>query len=170
MVTVGDKLIDFTLAGYLHNDLRSVKSKNYSGRWQVLIFYQLDFTPICQSEIAQLSELYEEFRKSGAELFAISTDSVYAHQAWARELGELNFPLLSDFTKRISHQLGVLDDESGIAKRATLIVDGTGTIRWVEVASDLVGRNFQETLRVLHALQTGQACAANWQPGDKFEN
>lgn len=165
MITIQTKAPDFDLQGVLHNEIRTYKSHNYKTKWLILFFYPLDFSFVCPTEIMALNESYEEFKKAGAELFGISIDSVYSHQAWAKELGDLNFPLLSDLNKRLAHQYGVLDEAAGVAERATFIVDPEGKVRWLNVSSGNIGRSIAEILRSLRALQTNKTCPANWQPG-----
>jgi len=166
MLTIQDKAPEFDLQGALHDEIRTYKLQNYKNKWIVLFFYPLDFTSVCPTEILSLNEHYDDFKKSGAEIFGISTDSAYSHRAWAKELGGLNFPLLSDFNKRIAHQYGVLNQTTGEAQRGTFIIDPEGKVRWLNLASVDVGRNIGEILRSLRALQTGRTCPANWQAGD----
>jgi len=170
MLTIKDKAPDFTLQGYFNDSIKSFKLSNYKGKWVVLFFYPLDFTFVCPTEITALSEAKKDFKKLGVEIFGVSTDSVYSHQTWSKELGELNFPLLADFNKRVSHQYGILDEEEGVAKRATFIVNPDGEIVWLTVSSDDVGRSIDDLIRTLEALQTGKLCPADWKPGDKTIN
>ncbi len=167
MLTIGEKAQDFALAGYIKDDFKTFKLQNYKGKWVILFFYPLDFTFVCPTEILALNNTYEDFKKAGAEIFGISVDSVYSHRTWSKELGELKFPLLSDFHKRISHQYGVLNETEGTAQRGTFIIDPDGKICWMVVSSDDVGRSIPELLRTLKALQTGKLCPADWKPGDK---
>ena len=154
----------------MSDETKTYKLQNYKNKWVVLFFYPSDFSTLCPTEIAALTDGKEEFKKTGAELFAISVDSANAHRVWAKELGALYFPLLSDPHKRTAHQYGVLDEDSGAALRATFIVDPEGVIRWVNVSSGGIGRGTVELLRSLQALQTGRSCPANWQIGDATLN
>lgn len=165
MITLYDKAPDFDLQGALRDEIRSYKLQNYRNKWIVMFFYPLDFTFVCPTEILALNDTYDEFKKLGTEIFGISIDSVHSHIAWAKELGGLAFPLLSDINKRVSHQYGVLNETAGTAERATFIIDPEGKIRWINLSSDDVGRNIGEILRSLRALQTGRTCPADWQPG-----
>jgi len=166
MVTIGDKAPDFALQGYVGDDVKTFKLQNYKNKWIVLFFYPSDFSGLCSTEIAGLADAKEDFKKTGAELFPISVDSVHSHYAWTKELGELHFPLLSDFHKRTAHQYGVLDEVDGNAHRATFIIDPEGTIRWINISSGDTGRSISELLRSLSALQTNRSCPANWRPGE----
>ncbi len=139
---------------------------DYRGRWLVLLFYPLDFTFVCPTEIMAFSRRAEEFRALGADLLAVSTDSVYSHQAWIEfVLGPVAFPLASDLSKEVSRAYGVLDEEAGVARRGLFIVDPGGVVRHEVVHDEAVGRSVDETLRVLRALRTGELCPADWQPG-----
>lgn len=116
-----------------------------------------------------LGERHKEFRKRGAEIVAVSCDSVHSHKAWA-ERGDLKgatFPMLADYTKQIARDYGVLDEEKGLSHRGTFIIDDKGVLQWMVVSALGVGRNVDEILRSLDAIQTGELCPANWKPGEK---
>lgn len=153
---------DFAL---LSSRKRTVALSQLKGRWVVLLFYSGDFTSVCGSEIPAFSSRLQEFRKMGAEVFGISADSVYTHMAWLKELrGEVE--LLSDFTKEVCRLYGVLLENVGEPLRATFIIDPNGVLRYSLVCDPGIGRNVDETLRVLQALQTGKSCPVDWKPGD----
>ncbi len=96
-----------------------------------------------------------------------STDSVFSHQAWVKDLGELKYPLFSDINREASRRYGVLIEDKGFALRGTFIIDPEGQLRWSMVNDLAIGRNVDEVLRVLTALQTGENCPVNWRPGEK---
>jgi alkyl hydroperoxide reductase subunit AhpC len=131
-----------------------------------LFFYPLDFTFICPTEITGFSKRYSEFQALNAEILGGSTDSVHAHKAWLKELGELNFPLFSDSTRNMSWDYGVLLHDLGIALRGTFIIDPEGVLRYALYHDLGVGRSVDETLRVLKALQTGELCPVGWKEGE----
>ena len=148
-----------------------VTSEDYKGKWLVMFFYPLDFTFVCPTEITGFSKKYEEFKKAGAELLAVSCDSQYSHEAWINKdgkggLGKINFPIASDMTKSVSGDYGVLIEEEGIALRGLFIIDPEGTMKYSVVHDLNVGRSVDETLRVLKALKTGGLCAIDWEDGD----
>jgi peroxiredoxin 2/4 len=145
----------------------SVSLGDYAGSWLVLVFYSADFSFVCPSEILAFSRCAPDLEDLGAEVLAISTDSVYCHQAWIEfALGKLGFPLASDVTQQVSRDYGVLIEDQGIAQPAVFIVDPRGTVRY-EVVHDLdTGRNVQEIVRVFQALVSDGRCPANWQPGE----
>jgi peroxiredoxin (alkyl hydroperoxide reductase subunit C) len=149
----------------------NVKLADYRGKWLVLLFYPLDFTFVCPTELTAFSDRYDEFEGIGAEVIGVSTDSVYSHRAWLQTPRErsgvegLNYPLAADITKKTSRDYGVLNEEKGIALRGLFVIDPEGVLRY-EVVHDLnIGRSVEETLRVIQALQTGGLCQAEWHPG-----
>ncbi len=150
----------------------NVKLSDYKGKWTVLLFYPLDFTFVCPTELTAFSDRIEEFEGIGAEVIGVSTDSVFSHRAWintARDKGGiegLRYPLASDVTGEVSKKYGVLIEDKGIALRGLFVIDPEGELKY-EVVHDLnIGRSVDETLRVIQGLQTGGLCAAEWTPGD----
>ncbi len=133
--------------------------------WTVLFFYPLDFTFICPTEINGFSKRYAEFEAFGARVLGCSTDSVYSHKAWLKDLGALKTPLLSDKTHAVSEAYGVLIEEEGTALRGTFIINPDGVLEYANIHTGRVGRSVDETLRVLKALQTGELCPVDWEEG-----
>ncbi len=157
----------FVLEGVMRGDFGSVSLGDYRGKWLVLFFYPLDFTFVCPTEIREFSRRVEEFRTTGAEIASISVDSKYSHLAWQKDIGSIAYPMLSDITKVVSRDYGVLIEDQGVALRGLFLIDPEGTVRY-ELIHDLsVGRSVEETLRVLQALQTGELCPIDWQPGEQ---
>ena len=133
----------------------------------VLFFYPLYFTFVCPTEIHGFARRLAEFGELGAQVLGASVDSKYSHLAWAeRDFGKLGLPLLSDIKREVTEAYGVLLEDEGIALRGTFIVDPDGVLRYACVHDNNIGRNTDETLRVLQALQTGELCPIDWQPGD----
>lgn len=159
----------FVLDGVVGGEFRKIGLADYRGKWVVLFFYPGDFTFVCPTEIRGFNTALGEFAKASAQVLAVSTDSKYSHRAWLEggALGSLGYPLLADFTKRVSRQYGVLDETSGTSRRGLFIIDPTGIVRYQVVHGDKVGRSIEETLRVLAALQTDELCPLNWKPGAK---
>ncbi|MGH8064581.1 MAG: peroxiredoxin [Candidatus Entotheonellia bacterium] len=146
--------------------IKEIALADYRGQWVVLCFYPLDFTFVCPTELRGFNHCYKEFIDLKAEVIGISVDSVYTHLAWiAHGLGGLQFPLLSDLTKQISRDYGVLLEDSGVALRATVLIDPEGIVRSFTVNDLAVGRGVDETLRLLRAFQTGELTPCNWEPG-----
>lgn len=153
-----------------------VKLSDYKGKWVVLLFYPLDFTFVCPTELTAFSDRYAELKGIGAEVIGVSTDSVYSHRAWLqtpRDKGGvegLEYPLAADSTKKISSDYGVLIEEKGIALRGLFVIDPEGILRYKVIHDLNIGRSVEETLRVIQALQTGGLCQAEWRPGQKTLN
>jgi len=150
---------------------QTITDNDYSGKWKVYFFWPKDFTFVCPTEIASFGELNGEFQKRNAQVLGGSTDSEFVHLAWRQqhpELKNLPFPMLADVKRELTSALGVLDPQEGVAQRATFIVDPKGVIRFVLVTDLSVGRNPQEVLRVLDALQSDQLTPCGWKPGDAF--
>lgn len=168
---VGKNAPDFTMNTSLGDgsDFGKVCLKDYKGKWLVMFFYPLDFTFIWPTEITGFSNRIEDFRKLGAEVLSVSTDSQHSHQAWINSsLGKVNFPMAADLTHNVSRDYGVLIEEEGISLRGLFIIDPEGIIRYSVVHDLNVGRSADETIRVLKALQTGGLCPLNWDEGDEL--
>jgi len=166
---VGHTAPDFTLEGIAKagDEFKKFKLSEQRGKWVVLFFYPLDFTFICPTEITGFSKEYEAFEKLNATVLGVSTDSVHSHKAWLKDLGDLNYPLLSDMNHKVSRDYGVLIEDEGIALRGTFIIDPDGNVKYALYHDNGVGRSLEETLRVLTALQTGELCPVGWKPGEK---
>jgi len=173
MIKIGSKFPQFSLTGVVSNDIgnafKRFGSDDFKGRWKVVFFWPKDFTFVCPTEIAAFGALDREFTDRDAQILGVSTDSEFVHLAWRRdkaELNELPFPMLSDVKRDLCAALGILDEEEGVAQRATFIVDPDDIVRFIYVTDLDVGRNPEEVLRVLDALQTGELCPCNWQQGE----
>ncbi|HXQ32069.1 MAG TPA: peroxiredoxin [Steroidobacteraceae bacterium] len=173
MLGVGQKFPEFSLTGVVSNDLGSafqrIDAPSLRGKWAVVFFWPKDFTFVCPTEIAAFGKLNKEFQARDARIFGASTDSEFVHLAWRKdreELRNLPFPMLSDVKRDLATALGIIDREAGVAQRATYIVDPEGVIRFVYVTDLSVGRNPDEVLRVLDALQTDELCPCNWTKGE----
>jgi alkyl hydroperoxide reductase subunit AhpC len=162
---IGQQAPDFKLQGVSHEEFKDYHLHDMKGKWVVLFFYPRDFTFICPTEITGFSKEHERFTKLNATILGVSTDSKHAHKAWLKELGPLNYPLLADTTQKVSGEYGVLDIEQGEAIRGTFIIDPTGKLMYALYHDNSVGRSVKETLRVLAALQTGELCPVEWEPG-----
>ena len=172
MLTVGDKLPEFELQACVSlekgKEFATVTNKSFPGKWLVLFLWPMDFTFICPTEIAEFGRRNKDFADRDAQVLGASTDTHYVHLAWRKdhpELRELPYPMLADTKRELSTALGVLHKTDGVALRATFIVDPEGVIRHVSVNDLSVGRNVDEVLRVLDALQTDELCPCNWQKG-----
>lgn len=150
-------------------ELSSEQLVNEEGKWTVMFWWPKDFTFVCPTEIAEFNKNYGEFRDRDTTLIGASTDSEFVHLAWRNnhdDLRDLKFPMLADTSKSLAEELGILEAKEKVAYRATFIIDPQGVIRWVSVYDLNVGRNVQEVLRVLDALQTDELCPCNWEKGE----
>ncbi len=175
MLTIGDDFPRFTLKAIVSADpakaFTEISDDSAPGKWKVVFFWPKDFTFVCPTEIAAFGKLAGDFADRDAVVYGISTDSEFVHLAWRQQhpdLKTLPIPMLADIKRELSAALGILDRNEGVATRATFIVDPDGVIRFVSVNDLSVGRNPQEVLRVLDALQTDELCPCNWQKGEEF--
>jgi lipoyl-dependent peroxiredoxin subunit C len=173
MLTVGDKLPEFELRAVVGlepgKEFSTLGSRSFPGKWLVLFAWPMDFTFICPTEIAEFSRRNSDFSDRDAQLLGVSTDTHFVHLAWRRDhadLKQLAYPMLADTKRELSAALGILHKRDGVPLRATFIIDPDGVIRHVSVNDLDVGRNVDEVLRVLDALQTDELCPCNWQPGE----
>jgi peroxiredoxin (alkyl hydroperoxide reductase subunit C) len=174
MLGVGEKFPEFSVKATVSTDLKSafkdLTDESYPGKWKVYFFWPKDFTFVCPTEIAAFGKLNGEFKDRDAQVLGGSTDSEFVHLAWRQhheDLKSLPFPMLADVKRELCEELGILDPKEGVAQRATFIVDPENVIRFVSVNDLSVGRNPQEVLRVLDALQTDELCPCNWKKGEE---
>jgi peroxiredoxin (alkyl hydroperoxide reductase subunit C) len=173
MLTVGDRLPEFSLKAAVSLDkgreFTTITQDSYPGKWLVLFAWPMDFTFICPTEIAEFGKKEREFAERDAQVLGLSTDTHFVHLAWRRDhpdLRDLPFPMLADTKRELSTALGILHNEEGVPLRVTYIVDPEGVIRFVSANDLSVGRNVDEVLRVLDALQTDELCPCNWRKGE----
>jgi alkyl hydroperoxide reductase subunit AhpC len=173
MLTVGDKFPEFALQAAVSlekgKEFETITNETYKDKWQVVFFWPMDFTFICPTEIAEFGKRNADFSDRDAQVLGASTDTHFVHLAWRNnheDLKALPFPMLADTKRELSTALGILHREAGVALRATFIVDPDGIIRWVNVNDLSVGRNVDDTLRTLDALQTDELCPCNWEKGE----
>jgi peroxiredoxin 2/4 len=151
----------------------NVKLSDYKGKWLILLFYPLDFTFVCPTELINFSDRLEEFQGVGAEVIGISTDSVHSHRAWLKTPRDKNgiegvkYPIASDVGGKLARSYNILVEESNIALRGLFIINPEGMLQYSVVHDLNIGRSVDETLRVLQGLQTGGLCGADWTPGQE---
>ena len=174
MKTVTERFPEFDLQAVVSlepgKELKRISHRDYEGKWKVVFFWPKDFTFVCPTEIAAFGKKDGDFKDRDAQVLGASIDSEYVHLAWRKhhdDLRELPFPMLADVKRELSSALGILHPDEGVAMRATYIVDPGGVIRFASVTDMNVGRNVDEVLRVLDALQTDELCPCNWKPGDE---
>lgn len=163
---VPDLRVDYWIAGA--RSPARISLADYRGKWLVLFFYPRDFTFICPTEISAFAALQDAFAQSDAQIVAASTDSFFSHDAWFRQeerLARVDFPVIADTSHKLAQAFNVLL-EDGSALRATFIIDPEGIIRHASMNEIDIGRNVEEVLRIVRALQSGKLCPAGWKPGD----
>jgi len=171
MLTVGQPFPAYSLTAVVSteppNEFSVLSHDSHPGKWRVVFFWPMDFTFVCPTEIAAFGERSAEFARLGAQVLGASTDTHWVHLAWRNNhpaLRALPIPMLADTKRELSSALGILH-EDGVPLRATFIVDPQGMIRHVSVNDLSVGRNVEETLRILAALQTDELTPCGWTPG-----
>jgi len=168
---------DFTAQAVMpDNTFAELKLSSYRGKYVILFFYPLDFTFVCPSEIIAFDKALAKFKERSAEVIGVSVDSQFTHLAWKNTpvekggIGQVRYPMVADLNKSISRDYGVLLDES-VALRGLFLIDKEGFIRHALVNDLPLGRNVDEALRVLDALQFtekhGEVCPANWREGQE---
>jgi len=172
---IGKPAPDFDTMSVVDGEFKSVKLADYKGKYVVLFFWPRDFTFVCPTEIIAFSDRADEFRKIGCEVLGCSTDSHFTHFAWTQQprkeggIGSMNIPLLADPSHKITREYGVLKEEDGLAFRGLFIIDGKGILRQITINDLPVGRDVDETLRLVQAFQYtdkhGEVCPAGWRPG-----
>lgn len=153
------------------DDVRRITSKDFLGKWVVLLFYPADFTFVCPTELADLNRLHSEFKKLKAEVVVVSTDTVFTHKAWLETealLKGVRYLMAADHNGKFSRELDIYDEENGMAQRAAFIIDPAGVLRAADLVSDAIGRSAAEILRKLKALvfvrsHPGKVCPVSWE-------
>jgi peroxiredoxin 2/4 len=170
---VGKPAPDFTLPSTKNIETlgEKISLSDYKGKWLILLFYPLDFTFVCPTELTAFSDRIEEINGIGAEMLGVSTDSVHSHRAWINTPRDKNgieglaYPLISDVAGNLARQYNILVEEANIALRGLFIINPDGILQYAVVHDLNIGRSVDETLRVLQGLQTGGLCSADWTPG-----
>jgi peroxiredoxin (alkyl hydroperoxide reductase subunit C) len=157
------------------NTIQELKLSDYRGKHVILFFYPLDFTFVCPSEIIAFDKALSKFKERNCEVIGVSVDSEYSHFAWKNTshneggIGNIQFPLVADLTKKITESYGILLNDS-VALRGLFLIDREGIVRHAVINDLPLGRNVEETLRMVDALQFfeehGEVCPANWKPGE----
>lgn len=170
---INSTLPQFKAQAYHNGDFKTVTEKDVAGKWAIFFFYPADFTFVCPTELVDVAEKYEEFKKMGVEVYSVSTDTHFTHKAWhdtSDSIKNINYPMLADPTGALSRAFGVYMEDAGLAQRGTFLVDPDGKIKLAEINDDGIGRNADELLRKVQAAQfvranPNQVCPAKWKPG-----
>ncbi|MEB3240567.1 MAG: peroxiredoxin [Synechococcus sp.] len=178
---VGLQAPEFTATAVVDQEFKEISLSQYRGKYVVLFFYPLDFTFVCPTEITAFSDRYDAFKALNTEVLGVSVDSQFSHLAWIQTerkqggLGDIAYPLVADLKKEIAAAYNVLDEAEGVALRGLFIINPEGVVQHATVNNLPVGRNVEETLRVLQAFQhveshPDEVCPANWTPGERTMN
>lgn len=175
MSLIGRKIEEFKVQAYHNGNFKEVSKEDVLGKWSIFFFYPADFTFVCPTELGDLADHYEEFKKIGAEIYSVSEDTHFVHKAWAdatETIGKIQYPMLADPTGKLARMFEVLIEEEGLALRGTFIVNPEGEIQAYEVHQNGIGRNAEELLRKVQAAKFvaehgDQVCPANWTPGEE---
>ena len=177
MSLVGGPAPEFSLEGYYKGKFDTYGLRSYRGRWLYLLFYPLDFTFVCPTEVLSFSAAAPEFAERKCDVLGVSVDSKFVHKAWVEAKapegglgGALNFPLLADLKKDAARAYGVLEEGGGVALRGLFLVNPEGTVLHATINFLPVGRSAKEALRTLKAFQyvashAGEVCPADWDEG-----
>lgn len=173
MSQIGKKVKDFKVEAYHNNSFKTVTQEDIMGKWSLIFFYPADFTFVCPTELEDLAEHYDEFKKLGCEVYSVSTDNHFVHKAWhdaSDTIKKIQFPMLADPTGHLARMFKVMIEDTGMAERGAFIVNPAGEIVLYEVNAGGIGRNTEELLRKLQAAQFvaehgDQVCPARWKPG-----
>ena len=170
---INSKLPEFKVQAYHKGEFKTVTDKDLAGKWAVFFFYPADFTFVCPTELVDVAEKYEEFKKMGVEIYSVSTDTHFTHKAWhhtSDSIKKIGYPMLADPTGALSRAFGVYIEEEGLAHRGTFLIDPDGRVKLAENNDGGIGRNADGLLRKVQAAQfvranPNQVCPAKWKPG-----
>lgn len=175
MSLINTRIKPFKAMAFHDGKFVEVTDQSVLGRWSVFVFYPADFTFICPTELEDLAERYDEFKKIGVEIYAVSTDTHFAHKAWhdtSPAIKKVRYPMLGDPTATLARNFDVLIEDEGLALRGTFVVNPEGQIKACEIHDNGIGRDAAELLRKVKAAQyvashPGEVCPARWKEGEK---
>jgi peroxiredoxin (alkyl hydroperoxide reductase subunit C) len=175
MSLIDKEIGDFSVEAYHNDSFRRVTKKDVLGKWSVFFFYPADFTFVCPTELEDLANIYDQFQAIKCEVYSVSCDTHFIHKAWhdvSKTIQKIQYPMLADPTAKLARDFQVMIEETGVAERATFIVNPRGRIVAYEVLAGNVGRNADEILRRVQASQFveqhgDEVCPAKWIPGGK---
>lgn len=171
---INSRIPEFKVQAYHNGKFVTVTDKDVIGKWAIFFFYPADFTFVCPTELEDMADNYEQFKKMGVEVYSVSCDSQYVHKAWhdaSPSIKKIQYPMLADPTGLLARAFGVMIDGEGMAYRGTFVCNPEGLIKLVEIQENAVGRNADELLRKVEAAQfvathDGEVCPAKWKRGD----
>jgi peroxiredoxin (alkyl hydroperoxide reductase subunit C) len=174
MPIINTEVKPFKATAYHNGKFVPVTEADLKGKWSVVVFYPADFTFVCPTELGDLADRYEEFKKLGVEIYGVSTDTHFTHKAWhdtSDTISKVQYPLVGDPTAQLARAFDVLIEEEGLALRGTFVINPEGQIKLCEIHDNGIGRDASELLRKVRAAQyvaahPGEVCPAKWTPGE----
>ena len=175
MSLINTTIKPFSATAYQNGKFIPVSDETLKGKWSVIVFYPADFTFVCPTELEDLAENYDAFKKLGVEIYSVSTDSHFAHKAWhdtSPAIGKVKYPMIGDPTATLARNFDVLIEEEGMALRGTFVINPEGQIKLCEIHDNGIGRDASELLRKVKAAQyvaahPGEVCPAKWSEGEE---
>ena len=175
MSLINTEVKPFKAQAFHNGKFVEVTDASLKGKWSVVVFYPADFTFVCPTELEDLAEQYGEFKKLGVEVYAVSTDTHFAHKAWhdtSDAIKKVQYVMIGDPTGAITRNFDVMIEEEGLALRGTFLINPEGRIKLCEIHDNGIGRDATELLRKVRAAQyvanhPGEVCPAKWKEGDK---
>jgi len=170
---INKKISEFKVQAYHAESFKTVTEKDLLGKWSILFFYPADFTFVCPTELGDMADKYEEFKRMGVEVYSVSTDTHFTHKAWhdtSETIKKISYPMLADPTGQLTRAFGVHIEEEGLAYRGTFLINPEGQIKIAEIQDNGIGRNADELIRKVQAAQfiakhPNEVCPAKWKPG-----
>lgn len=170
---INTRIPEFKVQAYHNGEFKTITDKDVLGKWAIFFFYPADFTFVCPTELEDMAEKYEQFKKLGVEVYSVSTDSHFVHKAWhdtSDSIKKIQYPMLADPTGVLTRAFGVMIENDGMAYRGTFVANPEGMIKLVEIQDNSIGRNAEELLRRVEAAQfvathDGEVCPAKWKQG-----
>lgn len=170
---INTRIPEFKVQAYHNGEFKTITDKDVLGKWAIFFFYPADFTFVCPTELEDMAEKYEQFKKLGVEVYSVSTDAHFVHKAWhdtSDSIKKIQYPMLADPTGVLTRAFGVMIENDGMAYRGTFVANPEGMIKLVEIQDNSIGRNAEELLRRVEAAQfvathDGEVCPAKWKQG-----
>lgn len=173
MINIGQTIPDLAFEAYQNDEIKKIKLSDYRGKWLLLVFYPADFTFVCPTELVELANHYDDFKKNDTEILSISTDTVFVHKAWhdnSPAIKKINYPMVADPAGKLCRMFNTYLEDEGVSLRGSFIIDPDGVLKAYDVHDNSIGRSAKELLRKCQAAKyvrehAGEACPASWEPG-----
>lgn len=173
MALINTKIKEFKTQAFHQGKFIEVTDKDLLGHWSIVFFYPADFTFVCPTELEDMADLYEEYKKLGVEIYSVSTDTHFTHKAWhdtSEAVKKINYVMLGDPTGQITRNFDVMIEEEGLALRGTFVINPEGFIKVIEINDNGIGRDATELMRKVKATQyiaahPNEVCPAKWKEG-----